>query len=82
MMNSLQMRFGGKLSITCNCRSAKKLINERFDLNQLIKLMKSYLDIFVLQYHNVSLDGLENYIFVHSKEIINLTYMFFCSIST
>ncbi len=66
------------LSITCNCWSSNKLINEWFDLNQLIELTNSYLGMWVLQLRNASLDGLENYIFVHAK--INLTCMFLCCI--
>ncbi len=60
--------LGEILSIICNCTSSKKLINERFDLNQLIELTNSFLGMFVLQLRNASLDGLENYILIHAKK--------------
>ncbi len=53
--------FGGMLLIIYNCRSSKKKKNERFHLNQLIKLTNSYIYIFILQLQNTSLCGLENY---------------------
>ncbi len=45
-------------------------------MNQLIGLTNSYLDMFVLQLHNASLDDLENYIFVHTKKKKSYLHVF------